>query len=308
MNKKTIIFIIIFILFIFLLLNLNKSKSKKDFSGIGIGKKQIALINIEGELTNNLHIMELLNLYSNMKSVKAIILRINSPGGSVGSSQEIYRQIKKVKEKGKVVVASISDVGASGAYYIAMAADRIYSNPGTITGSIGVVINYINAEKLLGKIGVDFITVKSGKYKDAGSFSRQASEDEKRLFQKLINDVLDQFVNDILNSRLEQIAEAASIKEKNENKKKELVKKHILLNIADGRIITGQEAKKLGLVDELGNIDDAIEATAAMVGISGRPFVLSEKKKTGLGTWLNSKFENFTLKNDFNILKYIMIN
>jgi protease-4 len=252
--------------------------------------------------------MELLNLYSNMKSVKAIILRINSPGGSVGSSQEIYRQIKKVKEKGKIVVSSISDVGASGAYYIAMAADKIYVNPGTITGSIGVIINYINAEKLLGKIGVDFVTVKSGKYKDAGSFSRQTSEEEKRLFQKLINDVLEQFVNDIAESRFKQIASIAQIKEQDEQKAKESVKKYIKNNIADGRIITGLEAKKLGLVDEIGNIDDAIEATASMLGITGRPLVLSEKKKTGFASWLNSKFENFSLKSDYNILKYLMIN
>lgn len=307
MNKKTIIVIIVLI-FIFVLLKLIPSKTRKDISGLSIGKKQIALINIEGELTDNLHIMELLNLYSNMKSVKAIILRINSPGGSVGSSQEIYRQIKKVKEKGKVVVSSLSDVGASGAYYIAMAADKIYSNPGTITGSIGVAINYINAEKLFGKIGIDFITVKSGKYKDAGSFSRQASEDEKRLFQKLINDVLAQFVDDIVDSRIEKLAEAASIKEKDDKKRKELVKKYVLNNIADGRIITGLEAKKLGLVDDIGNIDDAIEATAAMVGISGRPLVLSEKKKKGISAWLNTKLKNFTLKNDYNILKYLMVN
>lgn len=307
MNKKNIIYILIILFIIFIFFKLSSLKNKKDISGINLGKKQIALINIEGEISNNLHIMELLNLYSNMKSVKAIILRINSPGGSVGSSQEIYRQIKKVKEKGKIVVSSISDVGASGAYYIAMAADKIYVNPGTITGSIGVIINYINAEKLLGKIGVDFVTVKSGKYKDAGSFSRQASEEEKRLFQKLIDDVLEQFINDIAESRFKQIISVAQIKEKDEKKAIELVKKYIKNNIADGRIITGLEAKKLGLVDEIGNIDDAIEATASMLGITGRPLVLSEKKRTGFASWFDSKFENFSLKNDYNILKYLMI-
>lgn len=308
MNKKTIIILFIIILLIFILLKLFQSKSEKYRYDFITSKKKIALINIEGELTNPLHIMELLNLYSNMKSVKAIIMRINSPGGSVGSSQEIFRQIKKVKEKGKLVVSSMSDVGASGAYYIAMASDKIFSNPGTITGSIGVIINYLNAEKLLGKIGIDFITVKSGKYKDAGSFSRQASEDEKRLFQKLINDVLAQFVDDLIDSRSEKLAEAANIKEKDERKRRELIKRYIYNNIADGRIITGLEAKKSGLVDEIGNIDDAIETTAKLVGISGRPFVLSEKKKTGFGAWLDTKLENFTLKNDYNILKYLMIN
>jgi len=307
MRKKALyIFLILFLIII--LINIIFKKNKKDLSTLNIGKKQIALINIEGEISDNLHIMELLNLYSNMKSVKAIILRINSPGGGVGASQEIYRQIKKVKEKGKVVVASIADVGASGAYYIAMAADKIYANPGTITGSIGVIINFLNAEKLLGKIGIDFVTVKSGKYKDAGSFSRQASEEEKKLFQKLIDDVLNQFVDDVVQSRTEQLAKVINLKEKDEIKRKQIIKKYVLEKIADGRIITGFEAKKLGLIDEIGNIDDAIEGTAAMVGISGRPLVISEKKKTGFGAWLDSKFENFTLKNDYNILKYLMIN
>jgi len=307
MRKKALyIFLILFLIII--LINIIFKKNKKDLSTLNISKKQIALINIEGEISDNLHIMELLNLYSNMKSVKAIILRINSPGGGVGASQEIYRQIKKVKEKGKVVVASIADVGASGAYYIAMAADKIYANPGTITGSIGVIINFLNAEKLLGKIGIDFVTVKSGKYKDAGSFSRQASEEEKKLFQKLIDDVLNQFVDDVVQSRTEQLAKVINLKEKDEIKRKQIIKKYVLEKIADGRIITGFEAKKLGLIDEIGNIDDAIEGTAAMVGISGRPLVISEKKKTGFGAWLDSKFENFTLKNDYNILKYLMIN
>jgi len=306
--KKKALYIFLILLLIIILINIIFKKNKKDLSTLNIGKKQIALINIEGEISDNLHIMELLNLYSNMKSVKAIILRINSPGGGVGASQEIYRQIKKVKEKGKVVVASIADVGASGAYYIAMAADKIYANPGTITGSIGVIINFLNAEKLLGKIGIDFVTVKSGKYKDAGSFSRQASEEEKKLFQKLIDDVLNQFVDDVVQSRTEQLAKVINLKEKDEIKRKQIIKKYVLEKIADGRIITGFEAKKLGLIDEIGNIDDAIEGTAAMVGISGRPLVISEKKKTGFGAWLDSKFENFTLKNDYNILKYLMIN
>ena len=306
--RKKALYIFLILLLIIILINIIFKKNKKDLSTLNIGKKQIALINIEGEISDNLHIMELLNLYSNMKSVKAIILRINSPGGGVGASQEIYRQIKKVKEKGKVVVASIADVGASGAYYIAMAADKIYANPGTITGSIGVIINFLNAEKLLGKIGIDFVTVKSGKYKDAGSFSRQASEEEKKLFQKLIDDVLNQFVDDVVQSRTEQLAKVINLKEKDEIKRKQIIKKYVLEKIADGRIITGFEAKKLGLIDEIGNIDDAIEGTAAMVGISGRPLVISEKKKTGFGAWLDSKFENFTLKNDYNILKYLMIN
>jgi protease IV len=284
-----------------------KAPSIEPESFLDAGKKKVALINITGDIISSEHILELLNTFGNMKSVKAIVLRVNSPGGGVGASQEIFREVKKIKEKGKAIIVSMGDAGASGAYYISSAADKIYANPGTITGSIGVILNFMNAEKLLGKVGVDFVTIKSGKFKDVGSFSRAATPEEKAMLKGLIEDVLNQFVDDVIDCRLEKLASAYRIKEKDETKKKKLIKAYMLENVADGRVVTGKEAVKLGLVDELGNIDDAIEGAAAMVGIPGRPLVISEKPKRGLSSWLDSKLANINFKEDSGfLLKYIL--
>jgi len=190
----------------------------------------------------------------------------------------------------------MSDIAASGAYYIAAAADKIYANPGTITGSIGVIISYVNAEKLLGKVGLEFVTVKSGQFKDVGSFARPTTPEDKKLLQAMIQDVVGQFTDDVVKGRLDKLAVAAGIKAKSEIIKKELVREYVAVKIADGRIITGKEALALGLVDELGSIDDAIEGTAKMIGLKGRPWVLTAKKKQGLSGWINSKVEDLGFK------------
>ncbi len=250
---------------------------------------KIALINIEGDITDTTHLMELLNQFNDNASVKVIVLRVNSPGGGVAASQEVYELVKKIRKDGKKVVVSMSDVAASGAYYISSAADKIYANPGTITGSIGVIINFMNAEKLLGKVGVNFTTIKSGKYKDTGSFSRPVNEEDKLLMGGMIQDVLNQFVDDVVSVRADKLAAAFGIREKNTKKRAQLVKSYMLANVADGRIFTGRRAKELGLIDELGNIDDAITGAAEMIGVHGRPMVISERKKQGFGPWFDSK-------------------
>jgi protease IV len=308
MRKRVIFAIAAGVIIILLIAGsiVTKSNPADEESVFDAGRKRIALINIDGEIAATTPILEQLNTYGNMKSVRAVVLRVNSPGGGVGASQEIYRGVKKLKEKGKAIIVSMSDMGASGAYYISIAADKIYANPGTITGSIGVIVNYMNAEKLLGKIGVDFTTVKSGKYKDTGSFSRPVTPEDKELLKGLIEDVLNQFVDDIIENRLDKLAKSYNIKEKNEAKRKQLVKEYMLKNVADGRILTGRQALKLGLIDDVGNIDDAIEGAAAMVGIPGRPFVISAKKREGLGTWLNSKLEGLNFKEDTGIIKYLL--
>lgn len=305
MNKKKYFYlitgIILILLFVFPFFTRKKVKFPSTFSN------KIALINIQGEIVEPTETLRLLNIYSDLNIIKAIIIRINSPGGGVSASQEIYRQIKKVREKGKKVVVSMGDLGASGAYYIASAADKIYANSGTITGSIGVLINYLNAKKLLDKIGVEFVTIKSGKYKDTGAFSRESTEKEKELLNKLITDVLNQFVDDIIDGRGDKIAEAANIKAKDPNKKKQLVKEYMLSKIADGRIFTGKEAKALGLIDEIGNIDDAIEDTAKMIGLKGRPLVITERKKTSFLSWLNSKMDNLKVVEKENFaIKFLL--
>ncbi len=267
--------------------------------------KKIALINIDGEIDDTTHILELLNYYNDMRSVKAIVLRVNSPGGGVAASQEVYRQIMKIKADGMKIVVSMNDMAASGAYYISSAADKIYANEGTVTGSIGVIANFMNAEKLLGKIGIDYTTIKSGKYKDTGSFSRAVTEEDKAYLNHMIKDVLDQFVDDVVYGREEPLAKAFNIKEKNPEKKKALIKELVLKNIADGRVFTGREAKQMGLIDEIGNIDDAIEGAAAMIGLKGRPLVVSERKPTGIEKWLDTKMEGLGLKSQSQaILQY----
>jgi len=189
------------------------------------------------------------------KNVKAIILRINSPGGSAAASQEIYQEIRRAAGKKKIVV-SMGDVAASGGYYIACAADTIVANPATMTGSIGVIMELQNMEKLFGKIGLAPETVKSGPFKDIGSPSRALTQEERRILQGMIDQVYNQFVDDVTRGRKKMTREG--------------VKK-----LADGRIYTGQQAKELGLVDELGGMRAAVRAAARLSGIKGEPSIVS---------------------------------
>jgi len=188
--------------------------------------------------------------------IKAVVLKINSPGGSVGSVQEIYSEIKKLRQKGKIVVASLGDVCASGGYYLACVADKIVANPGTLTGSIGVILELANLEELFKKIGVKIETIKSGKHKDIGSYARTLTPEEKEIFQNLINDAYEQFINSISEER---------------NLKRDKV-----LQFADGRIFTAQQGLKLGLVDRLGTTEEAINLAAELAGMKGKPKVITE--------------------------------
>ena len=233
--------------------------SQKIFTGSSLpGSSKIAVIEVEGVITQSSAIIKTLNSYKNNAHIKAIIIRIDSPGGGVGPSQEIYEELIKMREK-KLVVASIGSVGASGGYYIACAAHKIFSNPGTITGSIGVIIEFANIEELLGKIGLKSVVIKSGKYKDILSPTRELGEDEKGLIQGVIDNIHRQFIDAVALGRnlpREKIAQ-----------------------IADGRIFSGEQAKSLGLVDELGNLEDAIKYAAEQSGISGEPDVVYPEKK-----------------------------
>jgi len=189
--------------------------------------------------------------------VKAVVLRINSPGGTVAGVQEIYEEIMNLRKNGKIVVASMGDVAASGGYYIAAAADKIVANPGTLTGSIGVIMELAQGEALFKKIGVKFETVKSGRYKDTGSWSREITSEEKQILQTLINDAYSQFVQAITDGRK--------------------IPREEVLKFADGRIFTGAQAKAIGIVDELGGKTDAIYLAASLAGIKGEPNVVVEK-------------------------------
>jgi protease-4 len=223
--------------------------------------EKIAVVDIKGVITSSRHIVEQIDNFTEDDGVKAIILRINSPGGGVGPSQEIYREVLKAKEK-KKIIASMESVGASGGYYVACASDLIVANPGTITGSIGVVMEFSNVEDLLKKIGLRSYVIKSGKHKDIGSPLREMTPGERSILQGVIDSVHAQFVR--------AVAEGRNMEESK------------VRRIADGRIFSGEQAKELGLVDRLGSLQDAIEIAAEMVGIEGKPAVIYPKRKLSL--------------------------
>jgi len=222
---------------------------------------KIAIVEIKGVITQSSGIIEELQLYLEDEGVKAIILRIDSPGGGVGPAQEIHREILKIKSK-KKVVTSMGSVAASGGYYIACASDLIVANPGTITGSIGVVMQFSNFEELLKKIGIKGVVLKSGEHKDMGSPFREMTSEEKRIMQEVLDNVHQQFIQAVAEGR------------KLDHSK--------VVQIADGRILTGEQAKNFSLVDKMGNLQDTIDITAKMVGIEGKPNVLYPKKKISI--------------------------
>jgi len=223
------------------------------------GSDRVALVKIEGILLTADAIVQEINDHAEDSSVKAIIVRIDSPGGGVVPSQEIYNAVQNARKAGKKVVISLGSVAASGGYYIAAAGDRIVSNPGTLTGSIGVKMEFANLEKLFEKIGVKGMVVKAGEYKDIGSPYREMTEPEKQLLQAVIDDVHSQFIEAVARGRNLPEAEVRSI--------------------ADGRVFTGRQALQLKLVDQLGDLEDSIEAAAQLAGMKGKPKVVRREKK-----------------------------
>jgi protease-4 len=228
------------------------------FGGKLAGIENVGVVKIEGIITDSASINESIRRFAKDENIKAIVLRINSPGGGVGPSQEIYEEVKKLRDK-KVVVASIGAVGASGGYYIACGADKIVANPGSITGSIGVIMEFLNLKELIEKLGMKGMVVKSGPLKDVGNPLRDMTEEERKLLKTLIDNIHYQFVDAVADGR------------KLERSKVEV--------IADGRIFSGEQAKELGLVDILGNFYDAIEVSAKISGIKGEPRLVYPPKK-----------------------------
>ncbi len=234
-----------------------------------VGGGNVALVKIEGLLTNSELVVNEVNDYSEDGSIKAIVLRIDSPGGGVVPSQEIFNAVRNAKREGKKVVASMGSVAASGGYYIAAAADRIVANPGTMTGSIGVKMEFANIEKLLEKIGVKGMVVKGGLYKDIGSPFREMTEGERKLLQDVIDDVHGQFIDAVAEGRGLPKAEVAAI--------------------ADGRILTGRQALSLKLVDQLGDLEDSIKLAGELAGIRGRPHIVERRKKVPFFDYLKEE-------------------
>lgn len=214
----------------------------------GFGPK-VGIIEISGVIADSREVLEQIQAFAENHAIKSIVVRIDSPGGAVGPSQEIFREIRKTIEN-KPVVASMGTLAASGGYYVAAAADGIVANPGTITGSIGVILGYTNFEALFEKIGLYPVVIKSGEYKDIGSPVRKMTDSEQKLLQEFSDTVHAQFIKDVAAGR---------------NLSADDVRK-----IADGRIFSGETAKDLGLVDRLGNLADAVEWAGRLGGIEGK--------------------------------------
>jgi protease-4 len=226
--------------------------------GFSFSNEKVAVISIQGVLSESTEIIDQFKQYEEEEDVKALVLRIDSPGGTVVAAQEIYAEILKLKVE-KVVLASMGNVAASGGYYVACAAEEIVANPGTLTGSIGVISEYHNIEQLMEKVGLKSEVLKSGRFKDLGSQTREMTPEEKELLQDLIDNIHKQFIRDVANGRGRPIDEIEPL--------------------ADGRIFTGEQAKENGLVDRLGSFEDAIDRAAELAGIEGEPVVLYPEKE-----------------------------
>ncbi|MEW6001369.1 MAG: signal peptide peptidase SppA [Nitrospirota bacterium] len=252
MKKGCLILLGIFIFLIFvslLLVILQKN--------IPLGDR-VALIRIEGPIIDSKETIDEIRDYVKDSSVKAIVLRIDSPGGAVAPAQEIYEEVRKAVAKKKVVV-SMGTVAASGGYYIASPATKIIASPGTLTGSIGVIMEVPNLQGLMNKLGIKTEVVKSGRHKDIASIFRGIGKEEREILQGILDNVHEQFIKAVAEGRKMVLAD---------------VKK-----LADGRVFTGEQALQAGLIDQLGNLEDAVQTAAKLSGIKGEPVVVSKKER-----------------------------
>ena len=256
--KKRRVFIILgtIVGLFFLMLFLLRSMS----GGASMGQK-VAVIDIRGIISRSDATIKLIHTYRDDPSVKAIVVRIDSPGGSVAPVQEIYSELEKLE---KPIVASMGGSAASGGYYVACAADTIIANPGTLTGSIGVIMQFTRMKGLYDKVGLEHQVIKSGQFKDTGSPFRTLTEEEQAVLQATVDDVYNQFVDTIAEARSNVLTRAE------------------VVELADGRIFSGKQALDSKLLDQLGNLPDAIKIAGELGGIEGKPKVLRKEKKTSL--------------------------
>ncbi|HBY17564.1 MAG: Signal peptide peptidase SppA, 36K type [Marinimicrobia bacterium 46_43] len=234
---------------------------RNNRTGVSLNRgDQIGIVKIQGTILSSEPILEDLEEISSIRDLKALILHINSPGGGTAASQELYYAVKRIKEEYDYPVISVlSSLGASGGYYIALATDSIYALPGSLTGSIGVIMDFPQWTEVMDKIGVDMHVVKSGEYKDTGSPFRDFTVEDRRYYQGLVDDVYDQFIS--------AVADARSMD-------KETVRK-----LSDGRVYTGRQALELGLIDHLGTVEDGIEDLTCQLNLKGKPSIIRPKKE-----------------------------
>ena len=237
--------------------------------GGGLFGAKVAIVELEGLIVDVDDLVRELKAHRENPVVRAVVLRINSPGGVVAPTQELHDAIKRVRAAGKPVVASLGAVAASGGYYAAVAADRIYANPGTLTGSIGVIMQLANVEALMKKVGVDYVVVKAGAFKDTPSFARAMTPEERRVLQALLDDVHGQFIGAVAAGRQLDRREVAGF--------------------ADGRVFSGVQAKALRMVDALGGLEDAIDAAAMLAGLPKPPRVIGPRRRISILDLLRSQ-------------------
>ncbi|MCX8026313.1 MAG: signal peptide peptidase SppA [Thermodesulfovibrionales bacterium] len=279
-SKFVISLLVFFIVLVFTSMIL--TFAKKDVSV----KEKVALIRVEGPIIQSKGIIEEIKEYTKDKHIKAIVIRVDSPGGGVVPAQEIYSEVKRASSIKKVVV-SMGSLAASGGYYISAPATQIVANPGTITGSIGVIMEIPNLQGLMDKIGVKTEVIKSGRYKDMTSVFRSMGKEQREILQGVLDNVHEQFINAVAEGRklpIEKVRE-----------------------FADGTVFTGSQALKKGLVDQLGTLEDAIRLAGKLAGIQGDPEVVTKKPKHFLVEMLENKiFGSNTLGYQTYNLNYMM--
>jgi protease-4 len=252
--------LLVFVGVLALLLLFGTSMSRSaDGGGAPLFGPRVAVVELEGLIAETDDLVRELRQHRENPSVRAVVIRINSPGGVVGPTQEVYEALLRLREAHKPVVASLGSIAASGGYYVAVGADEIYANPGTLTGSIGVIMQMANVEALFKKVGVDYVVVKAGQFKDIGNFSRPMTADERRVIQGLLDDVHGQFIDAVATGR--KLDRAA------------------VVQFADGRVFSGTQALKLHMIDSLGGLEDAINAAAKLAHLPTPPPVERPRRK-----------------------------
>lgn len=233
--------------------------SKYEYEIRGKGKEKIAVVDLDYTIYFSESLTRQFKQYREDNSIKAIILRVNSPGGGTAASHEMYEEIKKTRDSGKPVIVSVSSLAASGAYYASCGANMIVANPSSLVGSIGVIIQYISVKDLADKLGIKDVTIKTGDLKDTGNPFRDVNEKDLNYLRDVINDSYELFLEIVSKERK--------------------ISMDSLRNIASGRVFTGRQGLKLGLVDTLGTFDDAVNIAARYANIEGEPKLVKEKTK-----------------------------
>lgn len=247
------------LLFILIFASLGVQRADGDeYIQEGHGEK-VAVIHLLGPIYSSDRMVRQFKYFGERDDIRAIIFRIDSPGGGVAASQEIYEAVKAVRDGSKPVVASMASVAASGGYYVACGCDSIVANPGTTTGSIGVIAQFVTAQELLSKIGVKVETVKSGPYKDTGSYHRDFSTADRRYLQSWVDDAYAQFVDVVATERR--------------------LTPETVRTLADGRVYTGRQAFENGLIDRLGDFQAAVDLAADLAGIEGEPALVQIRRR-----------------------------